>query len=182
MVKLLLTGLWVCIVTLGAVYFSVQMSAAPAPVDEEARRKELLQLVRGESITIPMIADGAITGYFLSRVSFMMDKEKIKNTKLPITELTTDQLFTLLIGNQMVDLSKPGAFNLEKFRTSIKDNFNKKLGEGLVAEVLVEQLDYLSKEDIRNNASRGNKNPNPGKKIVEGVKIEDPKASPTASH
>lgn len=176
MVKLLLTGLWVCIVTLGAVYFSVQMSAAPAPVDEEARKKELLELVRGESITIPVISEGAISGYFLSRVSFMMDKEKIKGVKLPMTELTTDELFTLLIGNKMVDLSKPGAFELEKFRSTIKDDLNKRLGDGLVAEVLVEQLDYLSKEDIRNNASRGNKNPNPGKKIVEGVKVEEPKS------
>ncbi|TCV76108.1 hypothetical protein EDE05_101215 [Neorhizobium sp. R1-B] len=177
MVKLLLTGLWVCIVTLGAVYFSVQMSAAPAPVDEEARKKELLELVRGESITIPVISEGAISGYFLSRVSFMMDKEKIKGVKLPMTELTTDELFTLLIGNKMVDLSKPGAFELEKFRSTIKDDLNKRLGDGLVAEVLVEQLDYLSKEDIRNNASRGNKNPNPGKKIVEGVKVEEPKSA-----
>ena len=178
MVKLLLTGLWVCIVTLGAVYFSVQMSAAPAPVDEEARRKELLELVRGESITIPVISEGAISGYFLSRVSFMMDKEKIKGVKLPMTELTTDELFTLLIGNKMVDLSKPGAFELEKFRSTIKDDLNRRLGDGgLVAEVLVEQLDYLSKEDIRNNASRGNKNPNPGKKIVEGVKVEEPKSA-----
>jgi hypothetical protein len=177
MVKLLLTGLWVCIVTLGAVYFSVQMSAAPAPVDEEARKKELLELVRGESITIPVISDGAISGYFLSRVSFMMDKEKIKGVKLPMTELTTDELFTLLIGNKMIDLSKPGAFELEKFRSTIKDDLNKRLGDGLVAEVLVEQLDYLSKEDIRNNASRGNKNPTPGKKIVEGVKVEEPKSA-----
>ena len=177
MVKLLLTGLWVCIVTLGAVYFSVQMSAAPAPVDEEARKKELLELVRGESITIPVISEGAISGYFLSRVSFMMDKEKIKGVKLPMTELTTDELFTLLIGNKMVDLSEPGAFELEKFRSTIKDDLNKRLGDGLVAEVLVEQLDYLSKEDIRNNASRGNKNPNPGKKIVEGVKVEEPKSA-----
>ncbi|MFB9950196.1 hypothetical protein ACFFP0_15140 [Rhizobium puerariae] len=177
MVKLLLTGLWVCIVTLGAVYFSVQMSAAPAPVDEEAKKKELLELVRGESITIPVISDGAITGYFLSRVSFMMDKAKIKDVKLPMAELTTDELFTLLIGNRMVDLAKPGAFDLEKFRSSIRDGLNRKLGDGLVAEVLVEQLDYLSKEDIRNNASRGNKNPNPGKKIVEGVKVEEPAKS-----
>src|SRR5690606_14972537 len=130
---------------------------------------ELLELVRGESITIPVIADGAITGYFLSRVSFMVDREKFRQVKLPITELTTDALFTLLIGNRMVDLSEPGAFDLEKFRSSIRDGVNKRLGEGLVAEVLVEQLDYLSKEDIRNNASRGNKNPNPGRKIVEGV-------------
>src|SRR5690606_28560151 len=138
MLKLLLTGLWVCLVTLGAVYFSVQASAPPPPVDEEAARKEALQLVRGESLTIPVINDGMITGYFLGRFSFMMDKEKIKGVELPITELTTDQLFTLLVGEKMIDLGNPGAFDLEAFRARIKDSFNEKLGEGMVSEVLIE--------------------------------------------
>lgn len=181
MIKLLLTGIWVCVVTLGGVFAAVQMNKPAPHVDEEAKKKEMQELVRGEPITIPVISNGAITGYFLSRVSFMMDKKKIKDVKLPMMELTTDQLYTLLIGNRMVDLSKPGAFELEKFRSSIKDGMNKKLGDGLVQEVLVEQLDYLSKEDIRNNASRGNKNPNPGQKIVEGAKVEAP-AAKSAGH
>jgi flagellar basal body-associated protein FliL len=177
MIKLLITGLWVCIVTLGAVYFSVQMSAAPAPVDEEAKKKALSELVRGEPITVPMISNGMVSGYFIGRISFMMDKEKIKGVKLPVTELMTDELFTLLIGNKMVDLSNTNAFDVAKFRSSIQTSMNKKLGEGMVAEVLIEQLDYMSKDDIRTNASRNGKNPVPPKKIVEGVTVEAPKSS-----
>lgn len=177
MVKLLLTGLWVCIVTLGAVYFSVQMSAAPAPVDEEAKKKELQEFVRGEVITVPMMANGSITGYFIGRISFMMDKEKIKDVKLPVTELMTDQLYTQLVGNRMVDLSNPGGFDLEKFRSTVRDGMNARMGEGVVAEVLVEQLDYMSKDDIRNNASRGSKSSPPVQKIVEGAPVEAPKTS-----
>jgi hypothetical protein len=173
MLKLLITGIWVCVVTLGAVYASVQMNKPAPPVDEEAVKRAAQELVRGESITIPVIADGAITGYFLNKVSFMVDKKLVQGIHMPIKELTTDALFTQLIGNRMVDLGKPGAFDLEKFRSSIKEGMNAKLGEPIVQEVLVEQLDYLSKEDIRNNASRGNKNPNPGRKIVEGVKVEE---------
>lgn len=40
MLKLLLTGVWVCAVTLGAVYFSVQMATAPAP-DEAGAKGQL---------------------------------------------------------------------------------------------------------------------------------------------
>jgi flagellar basal body-associated protein FliL len=181
MLKLLLTGLWVCIVTLGAVYFSVQMSAAPAPVDEEAKKKELLEVVRGEAITVPMIANGNVQGYFIGRISFMMDKEKSKEIKLPITELMTDQLFTLLVGNKMVDLSKPGAFDLDKFKSTIKDGMNTKFGDQVVAEVLVEQLDYMSKEDIRTNAAKGGKGSPPVQKIVDGVTVEAPAAA-SAGH
>ncbi len=176
MLKLLLTGLWVCLVTLAAVYFSVQMSI-PTPVDEEAAKKEALQLVRGESLTIPVISNGVITGYFLGRFSFTMDKEKIKGIELPITEYTTDQLFTLLVGEKMVDLGNPGAFDLEVFRSRIKDDMNRRLGEGVVAEVLVEQLDFLSKEDIRTNVAREGKRPVQPTKIVEGVVVEEPAAA-----
>ncbi|HEV7433805.1 MAG TPA: hypothetical protein VGO22_02865 [Pseudorhizobium sp.] len=178
MLKLLLTGLWVCLVTLGAVYMSVQWSAPPPPVDEDAARKEALQLVRGESLTIPVISDGMVTGYFLGRFSFMMDKEKIKGVDLPMTEFTTDQLYTLLVGDEMIDLGNPGAFELETFRTRLKDDLNRRLGEGMVAEVLVEQLDFLSKEDIRTNVAREGKRPVAATKIVQGVAVEE--AAPAA--
>ena len=174
MLKLLLTGLWVCLVTLGAVYFSVQMAAPPPPVDEEAARNETLQLVRGESLTIPVISNGMITGYFLGRVWFMMDKQKIVGAEQPMTEYTTDQLFTLLVGEKMIDLGNPGAFDLETFRTRIKDDLNRRLGEGMVAEVLVEQLDFLSKEDIRTNVAREGKRPVEPTKIVQGEVVEEP--------
>ncbi|MDZ7927809.1 MAG: hypothetical protein U5L46_12330 [Agrobacterium sp.] len=48
MLKLLLTGVRLCAVTLGAVYFSVQMATAPSSGDEAAK-KASLQLVKGES-------------------------------------------------------------------------------------------------------------------------------------
>ncbi|MCB5202677.1 hypothetical protein LH464_09355 [Neorhizobium sp. T786] len=173
MIKLFLTGLWVCLITLGAVYFSVRMSAPPS-VDEEAARKEALQLVRGESLTIPVITDGMITGYFLGRFSFMMDKQKIAGVDLPLTELTTDQLFTLLVGEKMIDLGNPGDFDLDTFRAKVKDDLNRRMGEGMVTEVIVEQLDFMSKEDIRTNVAREGKRPVVPTKIVEGVVIEEP--------
>ncbi|SMC84874.1 flagellar basal body-associated FliL family protein [Rhizobium sp. RU36D] len=175
MMKLLLTGIWVCVVTLGTVYASVYMATRP-PVDEEALRKDKLQLVKGESITVPMISNGAVTGYFLGRISFMMDKEKIKNVELPMTELMTDELFTLLVGNKMIDIANTGAFDVAAFREAIKTDMNKRLGEGFVEEVLVEQLDYLAKQDTRTGDASSAPPPKPVT-IVEGQPVEAPAAS-----
>jgi len=41
-----------------------------------------------------------------------MDKEKVKGQTLPTTELMTDQLFTLLVGNKMVDIGNIPAFDV----------------------------------------------------------------------
>ncbi len=93
-------------------------------------------------------------GYFITRISFMMDKEKVKGVHLPVTEMMTDELFTLLVGNKMVDLANTKAFDLETFRKSIKETLNQRFQGEYVLDVLVEQLDYLSKDDIRTNGER----------------------------
>jgi len=177
MIKILLSGVWVCAVTLGAVYFSVHMALAPA-VDEDAAKKAGLELTRGETITVPVLAEGKVAGYFLGRISFMMDKEKIKGLTLPLTEYMTDELFTLLVGNKMVDIANTDSFDLEAFRAHIKDDMNRRFGDTLVEEVLVEQLDYLAKDDTRTSGT-GSEGVKPPVKIVEAAPVETSAAEPT---
>lgn len=176
MLKLVLTGLWVCVVTLGAVYGSVYVATAPA-VDEAAAKRDALELVKGEAISVPVISDGGVSGYFLTRISFRMDKEKIKGIKMPMTELMTDELFTLLVGNKMVDIANIPAFDVNAFRGHIKEDLNKRLGDTMIEEVLVEQLDYMSKGDLHNsNNSPKKQSPTPVK-IVAGEAVGDAKPS-----
>lgn len=174
--KILGIGLWVCIVTLGAVYGSIYLATAPAGPSEEETKKAALELVRGEPITIPVIGGGDVTGYFLTRISFMMDKEKVKGQALPTTELMTDQLFTLLVGNKMVDIGNVSAFDVNGFREKIKTEMNARLGEGMVDQVLIEQLDYVSKDAARKAADGGSK-PLETTTVVEGEKVEEQPAS-----
>lgn len=158
MIKVIMAGVWVCVITLAAVYFSVQMATTP-PVDENEAKKAALEVVKGEAITVPVLREGKVEGYFISRISFMMEKEKIKGVTLPMTEYMTDELFTLLVGNPMIDISNPKGFKLEEFRKMVKEDLNKRLGEEYISEVLVEQLDYLSKEDIRIGQAGGKAKP-----------------------
>jgi hypothetical protein len=174
--KILGIGLWVCIVTLGAVYGSIYLATAPAGPSEEETKKAALELVRGEPITIPVLAGGDVQGYFLTRISFMMDKEKVKTQAPPVMEMMTDQLFTLLVGNKMVDIANVGAFDVLAFRDTIKTEMNARLGEGMVDQVMIEQLDYVSKDAAR-KAADGEPGPMKKTTIVEGEKVEEKPAS-----
>ncbi len=178
MLKVVLAGLWVCAVSLGAVFLSVHLATAPVE-DPEIARKAGLELVKGESITIPLIADGKVSGYFLGRVSFMMNKEKMAGATLPMTELMTDEMFTLLVGNKMVDLDNMSAFDVGKFRELVKTDLNTRLGDGFIDEVLVEQLDFLSKDSLRANGEAQGKPPNKPVAIVEGQALP---TTATAGH
>jgi flagellar basal body-associated protein FliL len=177
MLKVLLIGFWVCLVSIGGVYLSVRMSqssaeaaAVPVPVAST--------IVRGNPLSMPVIHNGAVDGYFLGRISLSVDTEKAKKVQLPMEVLLSDQLFSLLMGDPMIDLKNIGGFDPEKFRTKIKDGINGKLGDAVVMNVMIEQLDYMSKDAIKSNSERRG-NPTLPQKIVEGTPVQ---AAPAASH
>lgn len=165
MFKLVLTGVWVAIVTLGSVYFSIQMSKAPDPAEEEAKKKAVQELVRGEVVTFPVIAQGRVEGYFLTRTSFITDKTRLGEITLPIPELLTDELYTELVGDKVIRVGENRNFDLKAFKTRVKEALNKKLGSEVVLDVIVEQIDYLTKDEIQNSMSK------PGSTIKDGESI-----------
>ncbi|MDB5551159.1 MAG: hypothetical protein JWL86_1143 [Rhizobium sp.] len=165
MLKLILTGVWVAVVTLGSVYFSIQMSKAPDPAAEEAKKKAVQELVKGEVVTFPVIAQGRVEGYFLTRTSFITDKTKLAEITLPIPELLTDEMYTELVGDKVIRVSENRNFDLKAFKARVKEALNKKLGSEVVLDVIVEQIDYLSKEEIQASMSK------PGSTIKDGDSI-----------
>jgi hypothetical protein len=170
MLKLILTGVWVAIVTLGSVYFSIQMSKAPDPAEEEAKKKAVQELVKGEVVTFPVIAQGRVEGYFLTRTSFITDKTKLGEITLPIPELLTDEMYTELVGDKVIRVGENRNFDLKAFKARVREALNKKLGSEVVLDVIVEQIDYLTKEEIQNSMSK------PGSTIKDGAKIVAEKA------
>jgi flagellar basal body-associated protein FliL len=155
MLKLVFTGVWICAVTLGSVYFSIQHASAPVESDAEAERRALQEYVPGELITVPVITDGAVQGYFLTKLSFTVDKNKIKHLDVPLKESVTNALFDILVGKKLINVSDSNSFDLATFKTAIKEGLNKDLRDEMIFEVLVEQLEYLSKTDVARIAKGG---------------------------
>jgi hypothetical protein len=166
MLKLVLTGVWVAVVTLGAVYASIQMSKPVDPAEEAAKQKAVQELVRGEMITFPVITNGAVEGYFLTKTSYIVDKTKMADVTLPIPALLTDEMFTALVGDRVIRVKENRGLDLKAFRARIKNALNARLGTDAVVDVIIEQVDYLSKEDIRKSQEQKTSLKNGGEKLV----------------
>lgn len=155
MIKLALTAVWICAVTLGAVYFAIQTSstdeaeaAVPPPFFGG------LDYVRGEVISVPVIRDGAVQGYFLARLVFTAEPEKLAKLSIQPQTLITDELYTHLMGNPNIDFTTMETFDLTQFREGVRDALNARVGEKIFHEIIIEQVDYLTKEEIRSNMQR----------------------------
>ncbi len=154
MIKLVVSGIWICLVTLASVYFSLQMSSAHVDKEEKSDFFGGLDYVRTDIISIPAISGGEINGYFITRLVYTAEPDILRKLTVTPQVLITDELFTLLVGNRVIDLSRMDEFDLEAFKVLVRDGLNERLGQKVFHEVLIEQIEFLTKSEIRNNARR----------------------------
>lgn len=175
MLKLVVTGVWICAVSLGSVYFSIQHASAPIISDAEAERRALQEYVPGELITVPLITGGGVQGYFLTKLSFSVDKAKAKHLEVPLKESVTNALFDILVGQKLINIADTSTFDLAHFKTAVKEGLNKQFRDEVIFEVLIEQLEYLSKADVARIANPANEKQRKPVPIVDknGEKAHD---------
>jgi flagellar basal body-associated protein FliL len=173
MIKLIATGVWVLVVTLGGVYAAVTFGGNGA-TDQNGEVVPPPHFVSSETVTLPVVANGKVSGYFLVRASLQVDEEALKEVTVPVPAFLTDELYTLLVGEKLVDIKDAGKFDVVGLKTRIKDGLNTRLEKPLVKDILIEQMDFISKEDIE--ARDPNKKP---QKIL--VNTDAPPAVPAAA-
>src|SRR5690606_17644040 len=111
-----------------------------------------LSTLKTNVISVPVFKDGNIGGYFLGRFAYTADPAELSKLTVPPETLLVDQVYTYLFANPQVDWSSKKSVDLEAFKTGIRDAVNEKIGRDLIHDVIIEQVDYLSKAEIRDNA------------------------------
>lgn len=154
MIKFVVAAIWVCAVTIGAMVYSFQSSAARPDPGSEPAFFGGLDYVKTEVFSVPVLQKGVINGYFIGRFVYTVEPEKLKKLSIPAETLIVDEVYTYLFSHPEMDFSKTDTVDIDALRTGIRDSINKRVGDTLIHEVLVEQVDYLSKADIRDNTIR----------------------------
>lgn len=154
MIKFIAAAIWVCAVAIGAVFYSFQ--SASAKLDAPAPPPMLggLDYIKTEIVSVPLVKDSRIDGYFLTRLVYTVEPEKMAKLSVPAESLIIDQVYTYIFGNPQLDFVNHETLDLDAFRAGIRDSINKRVGEDLIQEVLIEQVDFLSKDEIRDNTIR----------------------------
>lgn len=174
MIKLIATGIWILVVTLGGVYAAVTFGNKGAnPAAEVVHPPHFVQ---SETVTLPVVVDGKVSGYFILRASLQVDEDALKEVNVPVPTFLTDELYTLLVGDKLVDVKTADKFDVNGFKAKIKDGLNARLEKPLVKQVLIEQMDFISKEEIE--ARDPNKKP---QQIVVDTDPPPPKSTAAAS-
>lgn len=159
MFKALFVGIWVAGLLSGSVYL---FSTAPSGEEEKTTVEKVSDYFGGlESINlggfnVTVIRDNEIKGYLIIDSVLTVKKADMGEASVPLQYLLKDLMITALHNNEDLDIYRLDKFNVKDFQENITMMLNKKLGKEAVKDVLIQQIDYLSKEDIRDLNLRRN--------------------------
>lgn len=153
MIKFVAAALWLCAVTVGTIFYSFSEASQKTAAAENAPPFfGGLDYVKADLISVPYIRNARVDGYVLAQLVYTAEPKEMRKLSIPIQNLLSDQVYSVIYADPSFDLAK---LDLETFKTGLRDSINKRVGAPLIHEVLIEQIDYLPKTDIRNkNPSR----------------------------
>lgn len=155
MIKLVVAALWISIATTGAMLVSFQRAKQPEATEEtEATAFKGLDYVKTPVISVPVFDKGKVHGYFLSRLVFTADGRRLAELRLPPDVLFSDAVYSYLFANPQIDFTRRDSLDFDAFRESLRVAVNDKIGEELIREVMIEQVDFLAKQDIQSTSIR----------------------------
>lgn len=155
MMKFIVAAVWIAAAAIGSVIWSFQSAQSHASVEQpQPGPFGGLDYIRTEVVSVPLMYEGQVYGYFLGRFVYTVEQKKLATLVMPAEALFMDQLYTYLYANPQIDFRDTKNLDLDALRGGIRDSINARLGDRFVHEVLVEQIDFLSKQEIRDNTTR----------------------------
>jgi flagellar basal body-associated protein FliL len=150
MLKLVAIGIWVILVTAGATAASTffgRASGAGTPAAEDRG----VEQISSDLMSVPVIRGGDVTGYVILQLSFAADRAMLERKKTEPLPFMKDAAFRIIFTSTDVDFRRLRPGDLDRLTKAIAQEANARLGEDLVREVLLQQVNYVRKEDIRTN-------------------------------
>ena len=151
MIKLLGIGVWVMVVTLGSGFAMAKLSGGgEAPAPKQPTYFEGLDYKKTTSIAVPLISENAIQGYVLARFVYTIDGKLAATLAVPPDPIILDEAFRAVYSVSGFDFHNPERYDVAALLASIKETVNKRYGQKVVEDVMIDQFDFLPKNQMSN--------------------------------
>ena len=157
MFKALFIGVWVIGLLSGSVYFfGSSKSENNAEAGTVAAYFGGLEYIEIGSLNITIIRDNEIKGYLILDPVITIKKVDLEKFSVPLEFLLKDMIITTMHEKNNLDVYRLDKFDVSMFQAKLLEDLNKKLGSETVQDILIQQIDFVSKEDIRDLNLRRN--------------------------
>lgn len=146
--RVLVTGLWICAVTIGSCYAAVTWGGGFFTKKTEPYL-EGLQYQKLSPINIPMLAEGKVQGYVIAVLVFTADARLMHTLPVAPNAFVVDEAFRQIYGDTAIDFRKLARYDINGRLAQIRAKVNERLGADVVKDVLVDELNFVAKREVR---------------------------------
>ena len=145
--KLILTGLWVVMVALGAAYgVALYMPSASDSARAAAAAPVALVTQKTRVINVPVVTGGALHGFVSAQFVFTQDGNLAKTVQVQPDVYLLDEAFRALYSDTAFDPDHVERYDLKKLTAGLVKATNDRLGVPLIKDVLIENFSYIDKD------------------------------------
>lgn len=147
MLKLLALGLIAVISTLGGGYVGSMLGAASGgPI---AHDKEKVDVVRLEPSSVPIIRQGKLAGYVVARASVTANADEVKNNKVVLSLYASEAVFKAVFEEESFDFANLRPVQISSLNEAIVKTANERMGRPVLKHSLLENLSFVSPDEVR---------------------------------
>lgn len=157
MIRIAIIGLWICGVALGSLYFAVWQNSATAAVAPQIG-EAALDDGKTDVFSVPIIIDNTVHGYVVTQLAYTLDKTVKASVNVPVSYFINDEIFSQFYGHYS-DVKDVQKVKFDDVRKSIIDRVNERFPQPLIKDLLVEQFNYITTTEIRNQNTKGLERP-----------------------
>lgn len=154
MIRLVAVGLWVCAVTLASGYAAISWQSGRMMETGAVNLFGGLSTVKTRLISIPIIADGALHGYVVAQFAFAVNSSLVKQLSVKADLILVDEVIRTIYATNDFDFRKMEKQDLPALAKVLAENVNSRIGANLVEDVMIAELNYVPKDQIRAKSIR----------------------------
>ena len=149
MLKMIFAGVWAIGLMMGSTYFFANFMNSSIPDHEGAIDASNLTDINIDTMSIAMIRNNNIVGYLMLSPVIVVDEELIDYISVPIQYYARDVIINTVHKNENIDVYRLDKFDYEDFQSKVVANINANIGKNMVHKVLIQSIDFITKEDVR---------------------------------
>jgi hypothetical protein len=149
MIKTIFIGVWACLIALaasqGATYWMRQRADRPASGEASAG----FETRKTKEINIPIIRDGAVKGYVVTQLSYVVDLAVAK--KLPVLPdpFVVDETFKYIYDDDKIDFAHLGRLELDKMTQALISRINTRIHADVIKNIGVLECNFLLNNEAK---------------------------------
>jgi hypothetical protein len=96
-----------------------------------------------------MVESGAVQGYIVARFVYTVEARTMHQLTVPPEPFVVDEAFRRIYADDKLDFRKLARYDLSVLTAGIKQRVNERMQADIVQDVLVEDFNYVSREEFQ---------------------------------